>query len=89
MKFPLLCGDRDETLPKIKFTNNSSDTSCRGTDESEDLADVERFSKASYISALLYLYKTDKGQMISEQICGVLKFSKKATKYSQDFCPTL
>ena len=53
VKFPLLCGDRDETLPKIKFTNNSSDTSCRGTDESEDLVDVERFSKASYISALL------------------------------------
>ena len=30
-----------------------------------------------------------KGQIISEQICGVLKFSKKATKYCQDFCPSL
>ena len=30
-----------------------------------------------------------KGQITSEQICGVLKFSKKATKYCQDFCPSL
>ena len=30
-----------------------------------------------------------KGQIISEQIYGVLKFSKKATKYCQDFCPSL
>ena len=30
-----------------------------------------------------------KGQIISKQICGVLKFSKKATKYCQDFCPSL
>ena len=30
-----------------------------------------------------------KGQIISEQICGVLKFTKKATKYCQDFCPSL
>ena len=30
-----------------------------------------------------------KGQIISEQICGVLKFSKKVMKYCQDFCPSL
>ena len=30
-----------------------------------------------------------KDQIISEQICGVLKISKKATKYCQDFCPCL
>ena len=30
-----------------------------------------------------------KGQIISEHICGVLKFSKKATKYCQDFFPSL
>ena len=33
--------------------------------------------------------KQFKGQIISEQICGVLKFSKKAKKYCQDFCPSL
>ena len=30
-----------------------------------------------------------KGQIISEQICGVLKFSKEATIFCQDFCPSL
>ena len=30
-----------------------------------------------------------KGQIISEQIFGVLKFSKKSTKCCQDFCPSL
>ena len=36
----------------------------------------------------LHMYFT-KGQIISDQICGVLKFSKKAMKYCQDFCPCL
>ena len=36
-----------------------------------------------------FLAAVAKGQIISEQICGVLKFSKKATKYCQDFCPSL
>ena len=36
----------------------------------------------------LHMYFT-KGQIISDQICGVLKFSKKAMKYCQDFCPSL
>ena len=32
---------------------------------------------------------TAKGQIVSEQISGVLKFSKKATKFCQDSCPSV
>ena len=39
--------------------------------------------------ARIAVLESAKGQIISEQICGVLKFSKKATKHCQDFCPTL
>ena len=34
------------------------------------------------------VYNT-KGQIISEQNCGVLNFSKKQRNYCQDFCPSL
>ena len=45
--------------------------------------------KSSLLSAMLGKKPLAKGQIISEQICGVLKFSKKAMKYCQDFCPCL
>ena len=55
------------------------------------IAKIVRLLKISAVDNMVYIVLFHliylKGQIISEQICGVLKFSKKATKYCQDFCP--
>ena len=33
--------------------------------------------------------RVDKGQIISEESCGVLKFPKQQQNYFKDFCPNL
>ena len=48
--------------------------------------------KLMHFEVIAHLFRQiggHKGQIISEQMRGVLKFSKKATKYCQDFCPSL
>ena len=44
-------------------------------------------ARAAPQHAVLCSMRRTEGQMISERIWGVLKFSKKATKYCQDICP--
>jgi hypothetical protein len=53
--------------------------------------DCFRFTVQGKLSEHAWLLGSSesKGQIISEQICGVLKFSEKVTKYCQDFCPSL
>ena len=70
----------DESESQSDFMANQSGS--QSSDESESHANND-FLTSSFGSGS----ESSKGQMITEQICGVLQFSKKATKYCQDFRP--
>ena len=77
------------TLPLILTTSTAAGVTTATTTLLAAPAVTGLLGAAVIVKGKKVFVYLDKGQIISEQICGVLKFSKKATKYYQDFCPSL
>ena len=77
------------TLPLILTTSTAAGVTTATTTLLAAPAVTGLLGAAVIVKGKKVFVYLDKGQIISEQICGVLKFSKKAKKYCQNFCPSL
>ena len=76
------------TLPLILTTSTAAGVTTATTTLLAAPAVTGLLGAAVIVKGKKVFIYLDKGQIISGQICGVLKFSKRAMKYCQDFCPS-